>query len=30
MVYLIATYIPGVINTHSFGIVLGAAFALTV
>ena len=30
MVYLIATYIPGVINTHNFWIVLWAAFALTV
>ncbi len=30
MVYLIATYIPWVINTHSFAIVLGAAFTLTV
>ena len=30
MVYLIATYIPGVINTSSFFIVLSASFALTV
>jgi len=30
MVYLIATYIPGVIDTHSFSVVLWAAFALTV
>ena len=30
MVYLIASYIPGVINTSSFSIVLSAAFALTV
>jgi preprotein translocase subunit SecY len=30
MVYLISTYIPGVINTSSFSIVLSAAFALTV
>jgi len=30
MVYLISTYIPWVINTGSFAIVLSAAFALTV
>jgi preprotein translocase subunit SecY len=30
MVYLISTYIPGVINTHSFAIVLSAAFTLTI
>ncbi len=30
MVYLISTYIPWVINTSSFAIVLSAAFALTV